>query len=41
MTAGIPGCWTTHIVVGSSEEIDGERLHWVGEAYEFAAAKKR
>ena len=38
-TEPYPGRWTTHIVIGSAEEIDGELLHWVGEAYDFAAAK--
>ena len=38
-TEPYPGRWTTHIVVGSSEEIDGELLRWVGEAYDFAAGK--
>ncbi len=38
-TEPYPGRWTTHIVVGSAEEIDGELLRWVGEAYDFAAAK--
>ena len=38
-TEPYPGRWTTHIVIGSAEEIDSELLHWVGEAYGFAAAK--
>ena len=38
-TEPYPGRWTTHIIVGSSEEIDGELLRWVGEAYDFAAGK--
>ena len=31
-TEPYPGRWTTHIVIGSPEEIDGELLRWVGEA---------
>ena len=38
-TEPYPGRWTAHIVVGSAEEIDSELLRWVGEAYDFAAAK--
>lgn len=34
-----PGRWTTHIVVSSPAEIDGELLGWVGEAYRFAITK--
>ena len=35
-----PGRWTHHIVIGSAEEIDGELMSWVREAYDFAAAKR-
>ena len=38
-TEPYPGRWTTHIVIGAPEEIDGELLSWVREAYEFAAGK--
>ena len=38
-TEPYPGRWTTHIIVGSPEEIDGELLRWVSEAYDFAAGK--
>ena len=38
-TEPYPGRWTTHIVVGSPEEIDGELLSWVEEACDFAARK--
>ena len=38
-TEPYPGRWTTHIVLGSPKEIDGELLGWVGEAYDFAAGK--
>lgn len=34
-----PGRWTTHIVVGSIEEIDEELLTWLQWAYDFAASK--
>lgn len=36
-----PGRWTNHIPVHSPEEVDGELLAWVEEAYEFALAKRR
>ncbi len=35
-----PGRWTHHLVIGSAEEIDGELMAWVREAYDFAAAKR-
>ena len=38
-TEPYPGRWTTHIVLGSVEEIDSELLRWVDEAYHFAAGK--
>ena len=34
-----PGRWTTHIVLGSPEEVDSELLRWIDEAYRFAARK--
>ena len=40
-TEPYPGRWTTHIVLGSPEEVAGELLGWVNEAYRFAAGKKR
>ena len=40
-TVPYPGRWTTHIVLGSPEEIDGELLGWVDEAYRFAARKRQ
>ena len=40
-TEPYPGRWTHHVLVGSVEEIDGELLGWVEEAYWFAGAKKR
>ncbi len=35
-----PGRWTTHIVIGKPEEIDGELLSWLGEAYAFSQSKR-
>ena len=35
-TEPYPGRWTTHIVIGSPEEVDAELLTWVAEAYQFA-----
>ena len=34
-----PNRWTHHVVVAREEEIDGELLDWLAEAYDFAAAK--
>ena len=34
-----PGRWTHHILVRTPEEIDGELLAWIDEAYAFANAK--
>ena len=34
-----PGRWTTHIVIGSREEIDEELFTWVGQAYSFSEGK--
>lgn len=36
-----PGRWTNHITVHSPEEVDGELMGWVEEAYLFALAKGR
>ena len=38
-TEAYPGRWTTHIVIGSTEEIDEELMGWIGEAYAFALSK--
>lgn len=35
-----PGRWTHHVVIGAEEEMDGELLGWLREAYGFAAAKR-
>ncbi|MBR0153881.1 MAG: hypothetical protein IJM26_08870 [Lachnospiraceae bacterium] len=34
-----PGRWTTHIVIGSVDEIDEELTGWIRQAYAFAATK--
>ena len=38
-TEPYPGRWTTHFVVGSAAELDGELFAWVEQAYEFAQNK--
>ena len=38
-TEPYPGRWTTHIVIGSADEVDEELLDWVAEAYTFASTK--
>ena len=38
-TEPYPGRWTTHIVIGSEEEVDEELLGWTDEAYCFAGRK--
>lgn len=38
-TEPYPGRWTTHIVLGSVEEVDEELMGWVGQAYLFAECK--
>ncbi len=38
-TEPYPGRWTTHIVIGSVEEMDDELFSWVQEAYSFAESK--
>ena len=35
----LPDPWTTHIVIGSADEVDEELLGWVAEAYTFASTK--
>lgn len=34
-----PGRWTNHVLLSREEEVDGELMAWLGEAYEFALAK--
>ena len=38
-TEAYPGRWTTHLVLGSAAELDGELLGWLDEAYDFAERK--
>ena len=35
-----PHRWTVHIVIGFVQEIDGELLSWVREAYDFSISKR-
>ena len=35
-----PDRWTIHIVIGSEQEIDGELLAWVREAYDISNSKR-
>lgn len=35
-----PMRWTHHVLVASPEELDGELMGWVRDAYEFSAAKR-
>ena len=35
-----PGRWTHHIVLRSPEDLDGELLGWIEEAFAFAAGKR-
>ena len=39
-TEPYPGRWTHHILVTAREEIDGELLAWLRQAYEFAESKR-
>ena len=36
-----PNRWTHHIVISKPEELDGELLAWISDAYAFAEAKRR
>lgn len=36
-----PGRWTHHVAVRREEELDGELLGWLREAWEFSAIKGR
>lgn len=38
-TEPYPGRWTTHIVLGTVDEIDDELIAWLSEAYQFSDAK--
>lgn len=34
-----PGRWTNHVLLSREEEVDGELMAWLREAYDFALAK--
>lgn len=34
-----PGRWTHHVPITSAEEVDGELMGWIAEAYEFSMMK--
>ena len=36
-----PGRWTTHFLISSKEELDGELLEWLELAYAFSESKGR
>ena len=38
-TEAYPGRWTTHLVLGSREELDEELMDWLEEAYAFSERK--
>ena len=38
-TEGYPGRWTTHFVLGSEGELDGELIEWLEQAYVFSERK--
>ena len=38
-TEACRGRWTTHFVLGSKEELDGELLGWLEQAYAFSERK--
>ena len=40
-TEPCPHRWTHHVLISAPEEIDGELIGWVREAYDFSAAKGR
>ena len=39
-TEPYPGRWTHHVLVSSAEEIDGELMGWIREAYDFSVDKR-
>lgn len=39
-TEPYPGRWTHHVVVSQPEQIDGELLGWIEEAYRFSESKR-
>ena len=38
-TEAYPGRWTTHFVLGSEGELDGELIEWLEQAYAFSERK--
>ncbi len=38
-TEPYPGRWTTHLVISSEADLDGELLTWIQQAYDFAQNK--
>ena len=38
-TEAYPGRWTTHLVIGSEEELDEEVFAWLEQAYDFSERK--
>lgn len=36
-----PGRWTHHVTVTRADELDGQLLGWLREAWDFCAAKRR
>ena len=38
-TEAYPGRWTTHLVLGSEEELDEELMDWLDAAYAFSERK--
>lgn len=39
ITEPYPGRWTTHFVISSPSDLDGELFDWIEQAYQFAQAK--
>lgn len=39
-TEPYPGRWTHHVLISSTEDIDGELMGWIREAYNFSAGKR-
>ena len=39
-TEPYPGRWTHHLLVSTPEELDGQLLAWLQEAYAFAQSKR-
>lgn len=35
-----PGRWTHHVVVSQEEQVDGELMDWIREAYGFSQSKR-